>query len=1332
MPTIAELQINLDSRPISEGTRELNNFANAAERAAKASKVNSQANNESSGSSARAAQGEANLSAAIDAQTRKLEALAQQRQRLDQTSMKSTMPAEYERLNRIIDANIALVMRQGNAVDSLNAKQDRDTAKRERAAATELRIQERIVEATIRQENVVTRAAARQQREIDATINGLSRQIAAQNEYNRTLEVLNRARATSGLGGPTDNGVSGAEYESYVKLAQARRDAALGTEDNTRAITAAQNKLDTYTATLGRVERAEVEYSRAVGVLNQAQQLGLVTIDQYDAKLAAFTARRDSSVKAANDNSAAEQRFARELQSVISAYDPVLRAQNQYNASVKILSEGLQTGAVSVEQFNKSLTQQREALEGVKSAQSGVGNLGSEYDAALNRLVPYRAELRNLEQQEKVLKAQRDAGQVTTTAQIRDYDQATRAIARQRAELEKRTRSGNAASLSYKQEQAALRGIPAQITDIVVSLQGGQAPLTVLLQQGGQIKDMFGGILPAITGLTRGLMAMINPLTVAVAAAAALGAAAYSGSNELTAFNRAVIQSGNASGVSGSQFAQFRDTLDETTTTAGKAAAALTMIEASGKIAGDQFVAVAEAAILFERATGQALDKTIEDFTSLGKDPVDAAVRLDEKYKFLTASILAQADALVRQGNDTQAIVLLQTELASTATDTANRMVEEAGYIERAWLGVRNIVSETWDALKNIGRASSTADTLRDLQESQRLIELSVRGSRNVITAGTEQQLANNRIYQQNRQAIIQLEQRIQYENLLAKNNSDDEKRRSAAVIAQANALRRQESSLKGVEKAENELLKVRRENEKIIAGAGPEGITAEQRALITRNEARAVEELAEAREKANKPKRSGALDTTNIQEVRSDLKIIEAEYEGYYKRVTALGEANIVSDEATYQSQRAILEAQRKAVSSSYDAQIAQIEKLRDGKKNSAAQNISLDNQLTKAEADRVASLEKLDAKLDTLQTKEQGRIETRTRNIASYKAALDAQLESLQADGARNADGVGRGSRAAGVARQLGENDRSFNRQQRQLANSQAEGMDPVEYAAKLKDLQDAHTAMTEQILKNDRDIDRANMNWTNGFTAAVEDARDAGLDFAGSVEQALSGAFNSAGNALATFVTTGKINFKSFTLSILADLAQIAARQAASGALSALLSFGASAAGAYFGGGANGFAAGSAGAQSSSLGASQAGYSSQYFQAQGGAWSGGTQMFAQGGAFTNQIVSSPTSFGMANGSRGIMGEAGEEAIIPLARTRNGDLGVRLAGGMGGEGGGGPVTIVNVNVQVDGGGSNSQTDGGPRYDQFGNDLGNFVRQEVYSIINSETRPGGTLQPAR
>ena len=67
-----------------------------------------------------------------------------------------------------------------------------------------------------------------------------------------------------------------------------------------------------------------------------------------------------------------------------------------------------------------------------------------------------------------------------------------------------------------------------------------------------------------------------------------------------------------------------------------------------------------------------------------------------------------------------------------------------------------------------------------------------------------------------------------------------------------------------------------------------------------------------------------------------------------------------------------------------------------------------------------------------------------------------------------------------------------------------------------------------------------------------------------------------------------------------------------------------------------------------------------------ANGGAFSQGKVMpFAKGG-----IVGAPTTFPM-RGGRGLMGEAGPEAIMPLARGPDGRLGVQSAGGR-------PVSVV------------------------------------------------------
>jgi len=64
-------------------------------------------------------------------------------------------------------------------------------------------------------------------------------------------------------------------------------------------------------------------------------------------------------------------------------------------------------------------------------------------------------------------------------------------------------------------------------------------------------------------------------------------------------------------------------------------------------------------------------------------------------------------------------------------------------------------------------------------------------------------------------------------------------------------------------------------------------------------------------------------------------------------------------------------------------------------------------------------------------------------------------------------------------------------------------------------------------------------------------------------------------------------------------------------------------------------------------------------------GNAYRNGTiAAFANGAAFLNSIVSSPTLFAMANGGLGLMGEKGPEAVVPLARTSSGRLGIETTG--------------------------------------------------------------------
>ena len=86
-----------------------------------------------------------------------------------------------------------------------------------------------------------------------------------------------------------------------------------------------------------------------------------------------------------------------------------------------------------------------------------------------------------------------------------------------------------------------------------------------------------------------------------------------------------------------------------------------------------------------------------------------------------------------------------------------------------------------------------------------------------------------------------------------------------------------------------------------------------------------------------------------------------------------------------------------------------------------------------------------------------------------------------------------------------------------------------------------------------------------------------------------------------------------------------------------------------------------------------------------AKGNIFSGALRAYASGGTFTNAIVNAPTKF-LANGGLNIMGEAGPEAVMPLTRTTDGNLGVLATGGNGGN-------EVTVNIINNAGAKVSQT---------------------------------------
>lgn len=269
--------------------------------------------------------------------------------------------------------------------------------------------------------------------------------------------------------------------------------------------------------------------------------------------------------------------------------------------------------------------------------------------------------------------------------------------------------------LSARETANALRMVPAQFTDIATSLAGGQSPLTVLLQQGGQLKDSFGGIGPAARALGGYVAGLINPFTLAAGAVGALGVAYFKGASEGEEFRKQIILSGNAAGVTAGQLQGMAVSVAGVVGTQGKAAEVLAQLVATGRVSRESMQGVAAAIVRTSEATGEATEKLVADFASLGKTPAESVLKLDEKYRFLTASVYEQISALEKQGRTEEAAAVAQRALSTTLEDRSKAVVENLGALESAWNLVAKGAKGAWDAMLNVGREDTFDEKIADL-----------------------------------------------------------------------------------------------------------------------------------------------------------------------------------------------------------------------------------------------------------------------------------------------------------------------------------------------------------------------------------------------------------------------------------------------------------------------------------------------------------------------------------------------------------------------------------------------------------------------------------------
>ncbi|MCE1032714.1 phage tail length tape measure family protein [Pseudomonas asiatica] len=416
----------------------------------------------------------------------------------------------------------------------------------------------------------------------------------------------------------------------------------------------------------------------------------------------------------------------------------------------------------SLERMERAGDAAAASADGVSSS---LDDQRKELSQLLGQINPTVAALGRLDDMQEKLAKFKKAGIVESDTFV-EY---TQRINTMRDALGETAEGMNKAGMSAKAYQAALRGVPAQFTDIAVSLQSGQAPLTVLLQQGGQLKDMFGGVGPAAQALGGYILGLVNPFTVAAAAAGALTLAYYKGSEQSDALRNSLILTGNFSKASEAQLISLAESADQVTGTFGQAAGALAQLTAAGENTTGNFKLITTTAVEMQRVTGKAIEETVAEFIKLGKDPVAGIVELDEKYRFLTASVYAQIKALSDQGKAVAAADLAERTYAEAMGQRTSKIRENLGVIERGWLNIKDATNEVLDAFASIGRnsAESEQSAITRLQQ-----ELAYRTS--LLDTGYEDDTTRSRIAEIEKE----IAQKKEILDLNRKTLEEEEKRR--------------------------------------------------------------------------------------------------------------------------------------------------------------------------------------------------------------------------------------------------------------------------------------------------------------------------------------------------------------------------------------------------------------------------------------------------------------------------------------------------------------------------------------------------------------------------
>jgi len=833
----------------------------------------------------------------------------------------------------------------------------------------------------------------------------------------------------------------------------------------------------------------------------------------------------------------------------------------------------------------------------------------------------------------------------------------------------------NGATMSTKAYNAALRMVPAQFTDIATQLAGGQNPMLILMQQGGQLKDMFGGVGMAIKAAGSYLLSLAkNPLVLAAAAIAAMGYTIYSVTKELGDFNKANVVSNGILGLSTQGFYDMRDAIAATGASKSKASAALTEIAKNGEITADRVKEVGIATTKMSQAAGISISEAVGYFADLRDKPLETLDKLNKSYNFLEYNTRQAIKALAEQG-DTAGATALATDTLKKAIDTMSK--EAKDNLEGVeWLFKKIKNAADW-AIESIRGLATNTDTQKIASLSDAIKKLEASQSDSSISDKSGLQTSIDSLKAQKKA----IEDKSAAESDAAKKRGEE----VAAEKAKNNAREVWDKTIDSSSKLQinkkKEIAKVEAEYQSLVRT----GIATAEDEIAKKEKLNAIEKKYKV-----SPDRSSerAQHKTDARELEKNS--IVSSIEALKEEAKALEESGLAYDKVSQHAKNA----------AKWRLQAAD-PKVSGGAKDKATENAALEDQAAALEIinkQTVANLKAAESYGDV------------SRKNAQDIADLNEQYD-------QEAKYISMTTKEKNAAQALYSNEVAMNKELLELEkkrnNIKVGSAEEAYLNASIEYTRNAYATKAELINAN-LVLQQKELSWTENLSVSAKQYSDNLGTYNSQVQNGFMTVFSTVESALENFVSGTKSSFKDLAVSVLKQiavmLAKIALMKVAMAAVGLLGSFGT----------ASGTGAGTA--EAGSL------FGAPLASAKGNAFTGSSvAKFAKGSAFTNSVVSGATPIKFASGgafNNGVIGEAGPEAVMPLTRTANGNLGVETSGT------GGTQNNVSVNITMNGDGSSASTTESSD-STSAKALGLLIAHKAKEVIANEQRPGGLLARA-